>query len=105
MITKENCKKLENGKVIMDFAVFQELTNAKIESLKIEINNLKMEINEYKWQIKQLITEIVKASDMENNEFYKDNAMPIPLYPEIPEKRTMEGKCIVKPIGGRTDGE
>ena len=29
MITKENCKKLENGKVIMDFAVFQELTNAK----------------------------------------------------------------------------
>ena len=33
MITKENCKKLENGKVIMDFAVFQELANAKIESL------------------------------------------------------------------------
>ena len=114
MITKENCKKLENGKVIMDFAVFQELANAKIESLKagisnnelqIEINNLKMEISEYKCQIKQLITEIVKASDMENNQFYKDNAMPIPLYPEIPEKRMMEGKCIVKPIGGRTDGE
>ena len=34
MITKENCKKLENGKVMMDFAVFQELANAKIESLK-----------------------------------------------------------------------
>ena len=25
--------------------------------------------------------------------------------PEIPEKRTMEGKCIVKPIGGRENGE
>lgn len=80
MITKENCKKLENGKVIMDFAVFQELANAKIESLKasisnnelqIEINNLKMEISEYKWLIKQLVTEIVKASDMENSQFYK----------------------------------
>ena len=114
MITKENCKKLENGKVIMDFAVFQELANAKIESLKagisnnelqIENNNLKMEISEYKWLIKQLVTEIAKSIDKQNYQIFKDYAMPIPLYPEIPEKGTMEGKCIVKPIGGRENGE
>ena len=67
MITKENCKKLENGKVIMDFAVFQELANAKIESLKasisnnelqIEINNLKMEISEL---VKRLSSRLLKT--------------------------------------------
>lgn len=29
MITKENCKKLENGKVIMDFAVFRSWQTLK----------------------------------------------------------------------------
>lgn len=107
MINAETCKILECGKVIMDFATFRELANAKIESNKsqIEVNKLKMEINEYKWLIKELVSTIVKNTDTNKCEFFKENAMPIPLYPDIPEKNKADGECIIKQIGEQEDGE
>lgn len=99
---------LKDGKVIMDFATFAELAKAKIESNKaqIEANNLKIEVAQYKAMIKELMGEIVKASDVDNNDFYKDNAMPFPLFPDVDNVcKNPDAKCVIKTIGGRNDAE
>lgn len=75
---------IKSDKVTMNFATFKELASARIEANNaiMEANNIKMENLQLKSMIKELLTQIVWYSDVDNNDFYKENAMLIPLFPD-----------------------
>ena len=106
---------IKNSKITISFALFAELANARIEAnnarieannARIEANNLKIEVAQYKRAIKEILAEIVKNSDVENNSFYKENAMPFPLFPDTDKVcKVSDTKCVIIKIGGRNNGE